>query len=926
MCLLAIGNKNRNTSPFAIWHRNMEIFILVQRGLFVLMLMAATVLCHAADAPVDTALERGLLHKHIQRSTTISGLHDAAGAGACVLDYDNDGWMDVFFVGGQGQTRHYGRKSWWLKHKGHQLYRNSNGFFVNVSDRLPELPSMNGMACQAADLDNNGYTDLVISGFHDSMVLFNNGQSFTVVKLDVDGSWVSSISIADFNGDGLPDIFMAGYLVYDHSDKLLEKQSAFKTGLDPAFNPANFRGQRNFLWLNEGKQSFTEAAADFGLVADETRSLYSMVVDIDGNLLPDLVVINDQGSESMLLVNEKGKHFSHDNTVFKLPRNGLSLTMIGDGEHIAWWLNTRSSMLPVFMRIYHSGLQDRIWRSTTGHNLLAAMNSFGTASTDLNHDGHTDLAMANGFFSRDNDSHYRTLAQPNAFLYNNGKVYLQPVWTTPAQSSRSVIMIDIDNDGDKEILYTNNNGMPELYITDGKPENWLGIALDNQQNIQLHSIHINTNQRRFIYPIPYQAFMGNHDPRLTVTLLPGESIETIQLMRFHEKSLELIKPESNRYIDLHGKKTNVPVVHPLTDEPFTLTRWRMIAGQLKPDEAIRRFPGWTNVQQQAFLMLLLKGNYPAHWLGLAAVAARTGDQTSILSAIELMQKWQSELSYPVLERLLGSDDAVVRCRTADAFTHFYQQEELMVESKHLAMTPLLINAEKHHDICSIRALGYTRDVRPVSTLNTLLENTDNDQLAIALINALGELRHWSAQPAVSGHLDSHNTAIRQAAETALQRINNQAIADMPHHNDAEQDHCQSGMEVSMLLEQCDKRYISKRLQTDNKLAALLRKAFDEQLIAPDKAAEWLPFLLPGNADGYLLKQLESGNSPARQKYLLAVMQHSTLRPFVLEKLKTFFSRETISSELKLATGDVLIHHQPQWTLDQAKGLFNGQND
>ncbi len=112
----------------------------------------------------DQTLQAGLWGAHVQHSGKIAGLDEAMGAGACVLDYDNDGWMDLFMIGGTGERRYYGKKQWWQASRGNRLYRNLGANrFMDVTERAGLDTKYTGMGCAAADFDNDGDTDLYLT-------------------------------------------------------------------------------------------------------------------------------------------------------------------------------------------------------------------------------------------------------------------------------------------------------------------------------------------------------------------------------------------------------------------------------------------------------------------------------------------------------------------------------------------------------------------------------------------------------------------------------------------------------------------------------------------------------------------------------------------------------------------------------------------
>lgn len=433
----------------------------------------------------DVAREAGLTAVTVYGGQkTNKYLLETTGCGVAMLDYDNDGWLDLFFVngttlegfpGGQEPTSH--------------LYRNrGDGTFEDTTARAGLALVGWGQGACAGDYDNDGYDDLYVTFWGQNRLFRNSGDgTFEDVTsragLVTKTRWGAGCAFIDIDRDGRLDLFAANYIDFDvKSAPVPESGLCRYKGVPVACGPPGLAGGKNVLYRNMGGGTFADVSSKAGITAGAgTYGLGVSTLDFDDDGWTDLYVANDS-NPSTLYRNKRdgtfedvairaGCAYSQDGK----PQAGMGLAM-GDydrnGTIDIFKTNFAGDTSTLYANMGNGLCEDRTFASGIGINTRWL--GWGVAFVDLDHDGWLDLFLVNGHVYPEVEQ-LKTEAgyRQRKVVYRNlrsGKFEdvterLGAPLTIP-RAGRGAAFGDFDNDGDVDVAVNNVHDAPNLYRLD----------------------------------------------------------------------------------------------------------------------------------------------------------------------------------------------------------------------------------------------------------------------------------------------------------------------------------------------------------------------------------------------------------------------------------------------------------------------------
>ncbi len=431
-------------------------------------------------------------------------IFEVNGSGAAWLDYDNDGWLDLLIVNGstvEELRRILSGKPVSDPGGGVFLYRNlGTSRFEDVTSDSGLSNPFWGTGANAADFDNDGRIDILITTIGKDLLYKNNGDGkFTEISeaagLSRNVAWHTGSSFGDYDGDGHLDLYIAGYLDI-HAISLEEPVSTpceYK-GLPVFCGPVGLKGEKDILYHNNGDGTFTDVTHKAGVQDADTRFGFGVVFeDFNEDDKVDIFIANDSGPNYLYTNSGNGKFEESGLT------DGVALNADGDGQAdmgIAMGDYDNDGKLDIvtttfsddyfpFFKRYPSGFFEDSSFDVGLTEVTTPLLGWACSFADLDNDGDKDLWFANGHvYSEIGKVSSSTYFQPfSVFDNRKGRFHRVKDPSIPENSYRGGAQADFNNDGRMDVVVLPIAGTPVLLENNTPTANaWLGLKLVGKQS------------------------------------------------------------------------------------------------------------------------------------------------------------------------------------------------------------------------------------------------------------------------------------------------------------------------------------------------------------------------------------------------------------------------------------------------------------
>ena len=475
-------------------------------------------------------------------------LPETMGPGVAFVDYDNDGWVDIFMVN-SGAADFYRPKAP-LKNA---LYKNNrDGTFTDVTDKAGVAGGREfGMGCAIADYDNDGYPDILVTAYGRCTLYRNNGNGTFTDATEKAGlaapGWTTSAVWFDYDNDGKLDLFLCSFVQFSATSDVFCGDN--KLGKRFYCIPRVFKPTPSLLYHNNGDGTFTEVSAGTDIRRALGKALGVVATDIHGDGLMDLFVANDTVQNFLFANRGKGKWeeialpaevgFSNNGT----PRSGMGVDAAdfnGDGKQDLFVANVDQEMFSLYRNEGNEFFAD-VAAANGVAQATRLLSGWGLKFFDYDNDGRVDLILANGHPDDMIESYSQQVKYKEPLvLFQNDGTKLRNVTAEAGPvfkkmfPARGLAVGDYDNNGRVDVLIGNNGEAPALLKNNaGTGHHWVGLRLQgtacNRDAIGATIKWSAGGVTRTRYKSSGGSYLSAHDVREVLGLGTAAKVEWVEI-------------------------------------------------------------------------------------------------------------------------------------------------------------------------------------------------------------------------------------------------------------------------------------------------------------------------------------------------------------------------------------------------------------
>ena len=493
------------------------------------------------------AATSGIGWRHVSGRSSEYYLPETTGAGCAFLDYDNDGWMDIYLVN-SGRCDFYDPKP---PLRNALYHNNRDGTFTDVTEKAGVWGGGYGMGAAVGDYDGDGFPDLYVTQYGRSILYHNNGNGTFADVTEKAGvaapGWASSAVWFDYDNDGRLDLFVCQFVEFN---KAMNRSCGLdRTGHRVYCIPSVYPPSRSWLFHNNGDGTFTDVTESSGIGKALGKAWGVVATDINNDGWMDLVVANDKVANFLFVNRGHGKFeeiglssnvgYGEDGRA----RSGMGVDA-ADYDQDGWQDLVVTNVDQEMYSLYHNN-HDETFSDKAGVFGMSAvtrlMSGWGAKFFDYDNDGNDDLFIANGHpdYRVEEYSADVTYREPLLLFRNTGKslenVSAQggPIFRQRF-AARGMAIGDFNNDGAVDVLVAVNDGPPLLLKNSAvRGNHWLGVRLIGKQAnpdaigalITWHAQDL----KRTRLKSGGGSYLASHDPREVLGIGKHKAVDRLEI-------------------------------------------------------------------------------------------------------------------------------------------------------------------------------------------------------------------------------------------------------------------------------------------------------------------------------------------------------------------------------------------------------------
>ena len=489
----------------------------------------------------------GITWVHTSGKSPEKYLPESSGPGCAFVDYDNDGWMDIYLVN-SGKCDFFDPNP---PLRNALYHNNRDGTFSDVTSKAGVAGGGYGQGVAVGDYDGDGFPDLYVTQYGRNILYHNNGDGTFTDVTDKAGvaapGWSSSAVWFDYDNDGRLDLFVGQFAEF--SKELNKPCGIHEDGRRHYCIPKVYRAMPSWLFHNNGDGTFTDVSRQSGIAAHPGKVWGVVATDINNDGLMDLFAANDTVANFLFLNRGNGK-FDEAGEPAGIAysdagraRSGMGVDSADfdqDGFMDLFVANLDREMYSLYRNNHDETFDDHAVQTGIAP-ATRLMSGWGLKFFDFDNDGNLDLFLANG-----NPDDLIEQVQPQVkyqetplLFRGNGKIFENisgqagTVFSQPL-SARGMAIGDFNNDGSVDVLIAVNNGAPVLLRNNaGRENHWLGIKLvgrkSNPDAIGARITYQAEDLKRSRMKVGGGSFLSDHDPRVVLGIGKRTKIDWLEV-------------------------------------------------------------------------------------------------------------------------------------------------------------------------------------------------------------------------------------------------------------------------------------------------------------------------------------------------------------------------------------------------------------